>query len=552
MKKRAIFAALAACIAAATISAQAQTQTPKPIPSKVTEATVFLQGAELTLTAEATLTKGTNEISIEGLSPQIDRGSLKVNIGRGVVVSAFEYSIDYLSSSKTPPARLKMLKDSIDIYQSRLDRANVDIKVNSAMQGYLETGIAKNVSGSEEGLGIDELRKTMDYYKAKSEEILNAARDLQRTKTIVEGQLARVRNQYNQETGLTNKTSGILRLALTAPAAGTYPVTITYYTPSASWSPYYDINVASTDRPIRIAAKSRVSQSTGLDWTNVRLTLSTAIPSGGKIAPLFSTWFLREMVVAPMYKSRAAGTMVQNSISYDMAPSDMVFEEEVAEPDYEYSMYDYVTTADNAVSVTYNIDLPYSIPGNDKAQNIDLTTKEAVADYKYYAAPKLDPQTYLIAEVADWQSLDLLSAPANITYDGTYIGETWIDTSRTNEKLTLTLGTDKRVAVTRELAKEFTSNRAIGSSTEQTFTYRLTVRNGQTGAVNMVLKEQYPISTDKSITVTLDTRTTTPWSVNKTDTGVVTWEDALASGETHTYTISYTVKYPKDMNLNLF
>ena len=549
---RIIAAALA--IMASAVAAQAQEL--KPIPSRVTEATVFLQGAEVTHTASAVLKKGAGELSIEGLSPNIDLNSLKITIGGSAVVSAHEFSTDYLSTAKTSSARLKMLQDSMKIYQAQLDRTDVDIKVNSGMQGYLETGIAKNVSGSEAGLGIDELRKTMDYYKAKSEEILNDARELQNKRQKIAVALARLRNQHNEESGHGSKTSGVLRLNLTAPATGTYPVTISYYTPSAGWSPYYDINVASTDGPVKISARSHVGQTTGLDWENVRLTLSTATPGGGKVAPLFSTWFLREMALpTPGIRSRNDPAM-QNAYSYDMVVEEAegfmsVRDLKKAEAPLPATIYDFVTTADNAVSVVYNIDLPYSIPGNGKQQNIDLAVKETPAVYKYYCAPKLDGATYLIAEISEWEKLGLLSAPANITYDGTYIGETYIDAAATQEKLTLTLGTDKRVNVTRELVREFNAPKTVGSNTERTFTYKITVRNSRTTPVYMVLKDQYPVSTDKSVTVTLDTKTTTPFTANKTDVGVVTWEGEMAAGEVGTYTFSYTVKYPKDMRLNL-
>jgi uncharacterized protein (TIGR02231 family) len=338
-------------------------------------------------------------------------------------------------------------------------------------------------------------------------------------------------------------------------------VTVSYYTPTASWSPYYDINATSIDQPVTIAAKSHVSQWTGLDWTNVRLTLSTSTPSRGRVAPLFSIWFLRER--APRIETRGTGvSTTQNRYSYD-AVEEMEVMEEIpvmvadrvapfapkAEP--APTIYDFVSTEDNALNIAYNIDLPYSIPGNGKQQNIDLAVKTAPAEFKYYAAPKLDGATYLIAEISDWQKLDLLSATANVTYAGTYIGQTAIDAQSTREKLTLTLGTDKRVAVTRELAREFSSTRAVGSTTEQTFTWKLTVRNGQTKPVFIVLKDQYPVSTDKSITVTLDTKTTTPPTANVAETGVVTWEETIAAGATKEYTLSYTVRYPKDLLSNL-
>jgi uncharacterized protein (TIGR02231 family) len=556
-------------VTAAQAQNQAQPAVSKSVSSKVTAATVFLQGAELTASAQLALRQGANEVTIDGLSPFADRNSIRVTIDGGVVVSAFEYSIDYLSAQKAPSARLRMLRDSIDIYSSRLAATEVDIKVNGEMQKYLETGIAKNVSGSEAGLGLEELKKTMDYYKSKSEEILNGARELQNRRNTISTALDRVLSQYDEESGSGSGNSGVVKLNLSAPVAGTRTATIVYFTPAASWSPYYDINAASTDTPVTIAAKSRVRQTTGIDWENVTLTLSTSTPSSGKVAPLFETWFLRErpMPMTPMLVGRAPGiTAAQNAYSYNMArPEDVdsdgmegvvvvasgASQKSIMTGSVVPAIYDHVVTAEGALNVTYNIDLPYTIPSGGKEQTIDLTTKQATPEYKYYCAPKLDGATYLIAEIANWEELGLLSAPANVTYDGTYIGETTIDAASTREKLTLTLGTDKRVSVTRELAREVSATRAIGGNTEQTFTWRITVRNSQTGPVSMVLKDQYPTSTDKSVTVTLDTKTTTPWTANKEDLGVVTWEGTLAAGEVRVYTFSYTVKYPRGMRLDL-
>jgi uncharacterized protein (TIGR02231 family) len=566
-----IFAAIALVAMVGGANIAAAQDAPKPVSSRVTAATVFLHGAELTQTARLTLPRGASEISIEGLSPVVASNSIRINIGGGVVVSSHEFSTDFLAEPAAASSRVKMLHDSIAIYTARIDRTDVDLKVNSKAQVLLDSGISKSVSGSEAGLGVDELKKTMDYHRTKSEELLSQAIQLNTKKDELTAALERVTNQYEEESGTAQKSSGVLRLNLSAPAAGTFTATITYFTPRASWSPYYDINAASPARPITFAARSRVSQTTGIDWTNVRLTLSTSLPSNGKVAPLFSTWFLSERVSAA---SRARGmstpAAAQNAYSYDVVKNETQiateysfdefsedFAVEVPSVAEEFavddmpSIYDHVTTADNVLNVTYDIDLPYTIPGNGKERNVDLERKEATAGYKFYCAPRLDGATYLLAEIADPETLGLLSAPANITYDGTYIGKTWIDADNTKEKLALTLGTDKRVSVTRELMKQFSSTKSLGGNTEQTFTWRITVRNNQTRPVDMVLKDQYPISTDKSITVALDEKTTTPWSVNKSETGVVTWEDSLAAGEVRTYTFSYTVKYPKDMILNL-
>ncbi len=593
------------------LSVTSQAQEAKNLPSKLTEATVFFRGAELTHTANATLVKGENEVNVEGLSPDIDINSLKIRATNGVIVSAYEFSIDYLSSGKPKAPFQKQLEDSVTYYQEKLDKLNIDLKINTNMIAQLQNGITKNVSGSEKGLGIDELMKTMDYYKSKSEQMEITQTALNKQKKQLEASIVRVNAQLAQESTKNNKRSGILKLTLASPRPQASTFTIVYYTAQASWTPYYDINITSTDKPIQIAQKSKVSQTTGLDWEKVKLTLSTATPSNGRTAPLFSSWFLQQREYAPV--AAAPQAMMQNSYTY----ADEVIvskEEEVQdqkfmirgasstpasqEPLYvidghpasaqemqnidpsmikemsvlkdasatalygsrgasgvivvtlKNSIEDYVTESDNVLNVVYNIDLPYTIPGNGKAQSIDLQTKEATAEYKYYCAPKLDTETYLLAEISDWEKLGLLSGRANITYDGTYVGELPINASSTQEKLTLTLGTDKRVAVKREKMKDFSSTKVLANDVEQVFVYTLTVKNNQNKPVKMVLKDQYPLSTQKKIEVNL-LKDTTPWTVNKEDLGVITWEEEFKPGETKMYKISYSVKYPKTMRLNL-
>lgn len=596
-------------------------QDKKTVKAKLNDATVFFQGAELTHSASSALAKGEDEIYIEGLSPNIDSNSLKIKTTNGVIVSTYEFSVDFLSEVKSSNTIIRKLQDSLDIYEKKLEQIKTDIKITDNLISLLQKGTDKNVSGSEKGLGIDELVKTMDYYKTKSLELQNTQSANNKKNTEIDNSLARIKKQLSQESLKNNKTSGILKLTLSSPVAATCDFIISYYTTAATWIPYYDINIASTDKPIEIKAKSHVRQTTGLDWEKVKLTLSTAIPSNGKTAPLFNTWFLnfQNTNISQALGGQVAGiSATQNSFTYKGAPAKEVVREESdskdnselwirgistfdankqalvivdgKEVDSDYmsslspdkikdfsilkdasatgiygsrgengvivitlknSMDDYITQTENELNIVYNIDMPYTIPGNGKEQNIDLQTKETEAEYEYYCAPKIDTETYLLAEISNWEQLKLLSGKANITYDGTYVGESFIDAHSTHEKLTLTLGTDKRVSVKREKMQDFSSTKFLGNDTKQVFTYKLTVRNSQNKPVKMVLKDQYPISTQKNIEVELITKDTTPWTVNKEDLGVITWEEDLKAGEVKTYQISYSVKYPKGSSVNL-
>ena len=95
-----------------------------------------------------------------------------------------------------------------------------------------------------------------------------------------------------------------------AAVAGTYNFTVTYVTPSAFWNPAYDIRVDNVSQPLGLTMKAKISQSTGLDWKKVKLTLATSTPGQFGNAPIFQPWFLRfQDPVARMEKR-----MLMNSI----------------------------------------------------------------------------------------------------------------------------------------------------------------------------------------------------------------------------------------------
>ena len=90
----------------------------------------------------------------------------------------------------------------------------------------------------------------------------------------------------------------------------------------------------------------------------------------------------------------------------------------------------------------------------------------------------------------------------------------------------------------------------MGNSTTVTQSYLITVKNNQTKTAKLTLKEQYPISNNKDIEVKV-TDVTPDATYNKTETGVLTWDVELKAGETRTFSVTYSVKYPKDRNVNL-
>ena len=105
------------------------------------------------------------------------------------------------------------------------------------------------------------------------------------------------------------------------------------------------------------------------------------------------------------------------------------------------------------------------------------------------------------------------------------------------------MGRDKKVSIKREKVVDKSGTKFLSSKKEQTFTFDITVRNNKKEMVNMLLKDQYPLSTDKEIEVEL---LESNGAKENKETGILTWDLKLNPNETKKIRISYKVKYPKD------
>jgi len=548
MKKVFVFtlALLAVC---ANLHAQ------KEFTAKINHATVYLQGAALTHTATASLKSGSYDVIVNGLSPDIEVNSLKVT-ANGVLISASEFSNDFITP-KEESARIKKLQDSLELYKRQLQEAKDELTMHSHLLKMLTDGTLNNMQQKEGSVSIADINANMELYKSKAGALQRSIDQDNRNVSKLQETVKRVQKQLDQDMTQDKQRTGVLRLSVSVPQTINTEFTITYFTNSASWAPCYDINIASMDKPVVMKSKAKVAEVTGLDWNNVKLTLSNATPNRTKEAPVFKTWFVD--FYTPRYYAKG-GNVASNSVSYSREPSAKMASLEgvkaedgqmtsVRTPRTPLLMDDYVDVDMQEVHVNYNIAVSYDIPGNGKEQLIDLKSYDIKAEYKYYNVPKLSDETYLIATLSDYEQYNLLPGFATVTFDNTFVGKTMLRPNATEKNISLTLTTDPRITVKREKQSNFCSTKHVGNSTTITQSYLITVKNNQTKTAKLTLKEQYPISNNKDIEVKV-VEVSPEATFNKADIGVLTWDVELKAGETRTFSVTYSVKYPKEKIVN--
>lgn len=201
---------------------------------------------------------------------------------------------------------------------------------------------------------------------------------------------------------------------------------------------------------------------------------------------------------------------------------------------------------DKPTNVEFEVAKPFSMVSENKPQEVKLLTYEIPAEFKYYSVPKIDRAAYLWAYIPGWEMYNLLDGEANVYFENTYTGSTLIDTRTAIDTLKLSLGVDKAITVKREKVKELTKKQLIGSSKEETRSWKITVKNNKKQEISIVIQDQIPVSVNEEIKVNV---LESSGAVINPENGEVKWLLKLPAGEYKELTLSYSVRFPKNRNL---
>jgi len=524
----------------------------KPIftTAKVKAATVYFNAAEISQTATTNLPLGTSEIVIKNVAVNLNESSIQIGAPANVTVLSVQFTNNYISEYETDaksPA-LKIVRDSIVLVQKEIQKVNNMINSENKTIQLLDKN--QQISGVNSGLNVTELMKMVEYYKNKQLEIANNINTLSEKQQKLNAILQKLNNKLEVNANKEEKSSsGKLVLQVMNETAGVIPFDISYLTNNAAWTPFYDLRAESVTSPINMMYKAQVVQNTGIDWKKVKLTLSSGYPNQNNQAPILSSWFLANQVYNDVVTTGygiSKRNQLQGSVFKDKKAGN---EMEMAAPVMaESSVSNYTTVAENQLNISFDIDIPYDILSNGKIHSVSLKEIKLPASYKYYAVPKVENEAFLLAEIADYSKYNLLRGEANIIFEGMYVGKTFIEPNQTGDTLNLSMGRDKKVSIKREKVADKSGTKFLSTRKEQTFTFDITVRNNKKETVELLLKDQYPLSTNKEIEVEL---LQSDGAKINTETGILTWQLQLKPNENKKFRISYRVKYPKDQMLNL-
>lgn len=617
------------------------------IKSKIDQVTVFLEGAEITRHATALLKPGVSVLKFSGIAPEINEQSIQAEAPSNVKILSVSFKINYLEETKVPD-KISLLEEERNRLLTSLAQEKSLEEVFKEEEAILKTN--KSIGGTTRGVSIEELKVAMDYFRQRlmdiKQQLLQADWNIRKYNEAI----GKIDAQLRELSAVEAQPTGEIVVKVSTKVPVNAPMTIKYLVQEARWFPSYDIRAKNIQSPISITYKTNVSQQSGENWENVRLTISSGNPTQAGAKPIIKPWVIgfnnmlasthsttigsiqRQAVLGPsnnqvrgrivddqgkelpgvnvMIKGTTIGTVtdafgyysipltpdaqtivcsfvgyqtldipINNKSEIDilLSPDTKMLSEVVVSgygvqtrrnitgsaaviegdlsgrvPGISYTPRVKKTIVATPVvrqtDVEYTLEELFSVKSDGEIRTTEMVEYELDALYEYYCVPKLDADAFLVAKVLHWDEYNFLEGEASLFFEGKYIGKSILDTRNTSDTLTISLGRDANVLVTREKKKDYTSRHIVGSNQKSLIDYEISIRNKKSQPLTIVIEDQIPIANDKEISI--DKIEDSGAGYNN-ETGALKWKKSIGSGKTELISLKYSVRFPKNSRIIL-
>lgn len=494
---------------------------------------VFQKGAELTHTAKAKLEKGEMNLIFEGIAQNINNNSINISAKGDLVILSVAQRVNYLKPTEKT-LQVKMLEDSLELLNKNLLAKQNETEVLKAEMDLLFAN--KEIGGKEKNVSIVELQKMGEYFRKRLIEIKSQITEISFEIKNIQKNIERITKQLNElKSAIDNQPVKELMVTVNSNSNNNAEFKISYLINDASWQPSYDIRVDKINSPAILSYKANVKQNSGIDWKDINIILSTRNPIQNNNIPELIPWFVD--FIRPILQ-KDVGVNRQKLFSPQV---DLEVTTEAK------SIADYFEVSQTQLAAEFIPSIKYSIPSDNKSHIIELQSLSIPANYKYYAVPKLDNNAFLVAYLSGWNNYNLLPGSANIYFENSYVGQSYINPFTSKDTLTISMGRDPSISITKQTIKDFTEDKFLSSDIERTFAYEIKIKNNKTTPIDVLIEDQIPISKNEEIKIRL---IDADGGTYIKDEGKIKWNIQLNSSQSTTKKLIYSVRYPKDKKIS--
>lgn len=517
--------------------------------SAIDTVTVYPDGATVTRVIAIDLGSGDSTLVAKDFPLSLDPSSLRVEGEAGAKLTIG--TIDARPPRAAPPVNLPELDKRIEALKD--ERAD--------LQGAIDAAAARRkfaqrfAEASPAGLGDKgEARPITEWraaFTAVAEEVATAEtaiRDAARKQREIDRQIA----QLEADRSAKPPSKLEVRIDVASAAATKATLRVTYTVRNARWLPLYDarLDTGAKDRKpqLELVRRAEVTQSTGEDWSNVTLGVSTVRVARGGSAPELNS-LLAQYLQVP----KPQADMVMPSAA--PAPRQMksfAGKKEEALEQRERADEQQAIAEIGDFQATFKIPGRVSLGAAEGAKSLRIASMSVPADLAVRAAPVQDPTAFLEASFKQSDDTTLLPGKVAIYRDGVFVGHGKLSGSVKDDIVRLGFGADDKVRVERAVLKRNEGSAGLIVTTSKTDerAFKTTVRNGHDFPIHIAIEDQLPVSENDEIAVEMLPATTPPTAKDIRDKrGVLEWSFDAKPGEVKDINFAWRVRWPKDKSM---
>ncbi|MFE9867329.1 mucoidy inhibitor MuiA family protein [Streptomyces sp. NPDC005506] len=317
---------------------------------------------------------------------------------------------------------------------------------------------------------------------------------------------------------------GHVELTVQTAAAGPVGLRLSHLTPCALWRPAY--RAVLDGDSLTLETDAMVWQRTGEDWSDVRLTLSTARSALATDPPRLGEYRLT-------LKDRSAA---------ERRTVDVELREEEIGALGPAPVLGLPGVDDGGEARVLRSPAPVSVPGDGRAHRVPLSAFTTDARSEYACSPELSP---LVTQVVRFDNLSghvLLAGPVDLVRGSGFSGRGTLDFTASGAPVELAFGSCDDYRVIRH-AEESRDSAGITQRTVVTRTVRLHLSRfsgpGEHGERMVVLRERIPVSEVSAVEIRLHKDLCSPAPDVVDPEGIARWDVTLPPGSRRTVTLVY-------------
>jgi hypothetical protein len=254
--------------------------------SNISNVTVFFNGAQVTREADFKAVRGQYLLVLDKLPAEISTQSVQVKAPKNCKILSVRNERSVADSKKTKEE--SAIQASIDRQEFRMK----EIKNQLSVYGIEEKLLLDNsVIDKGKGSAVNELKSAADFYRSRINEIRRSELMLNQQLDSASENIKESYAKLNVIASEKNKNYSKVILSVDVQGEMINPLKLSYYIQSAGWTPVYDFRVDDISKPFVIAYNANVYQSSGEDWNDINIKLSSSNPKLSAERPTLQTWF---------------------------------------------------------------------------------------------------------------------------------------------------------------------------------------------------------------------------------------------------------------------